>query len=187
MHTEIGKHDEMRDVCALGNGVLSHLQVEHEETEARAALLERIVGKPFVEKADEERANSLLDELLDGPDDFHHFIERRLFRRLWFREGNFVPGYFDLDELHAGRRAARDAVIRLGARRFAGFWNSEATRAAAASLLNFARMQIETEEAQFYPMLRRKLIASDWAEIDEETRAYQACWRAVRRRGRAVC
>ncbi|HXI87129.1 MAG TPA: hypothetical protein VNH64_06695 [Parvularculaceae bacterium] len=132
--------------------------------------------------ADNRLADQLLDELLDAPDDFHHFTERRLFRRLWFRLGRFLPRYFDLDEMHRERRAARDAAASLRGSRSLSYWRGCGPCEALSKLCRLVRAQTETEEAEFYPLLRTKLTRSDWSEIEEEIRAFEACSRSLRDR-----
>lgn len=165
-------------------GVLARLLRDHRNSLACVELLEQQLFECGSTPAAPGLVGKLVEQLIDSPDDFHHVTERRLFRRLWLRLGDFLPRYIDLDELHDEHRERRIDVIR--------YWDRDAAmplanlrmRDALAALCACVRSQTGTEERCLFPLLRKHLTSDDWSLIEDEVEAYNAAWLSIHDHGR---
>lgn len=163
----------------IRGGVLARLLQDHRSSLACVELLEQQLSESGSTPRNAALAVKLVEQLIDSPDDFHHMTERRLFRRLWLRLGDFLPRYIDLDELHDERRERRIDVIRFVDRRAAAFLEDGEFRDALTALCLCVRSQTEIEERCFFPLLRRHLTADDWSLAEDEIEAYNAAWQSI--------
>jgi hemerythrin-like domain-containing protein len=120
---------------------------------------------------EEDFVVSLIDQFIDAPDDFHHILERKAYRRAWFRSGRFLPSALDIDEQHATIRGARERLITevdrpARHRRQKLHW-------AIADYAACARMAIAADERVLFPLLHRHLTNDDWRELATELCAYE--------------
>lgn len=160
--------------------ILAHLRRDHRAALACVELLERQLGDGGAATGDIALIPKLLDQLIDSPDDFHHVTERRLYRRLWFRMGLFLPRYFDLDELHDERRDRRIDVMRFLGDDARVFVEEARAREALAAFCVCVRQQTEIEERRFLPLLTRHFTSDDWSLAEDEAEAYLAAWSSIR-------
>lgn len=167
-----------------GDGLLSRLSRDHRASCACVELLIRQLTDVDPGVADVSLVSRLIDQIIDSPDDFHHLTERRLYRRLWYRVGFFLPRQFDLDEMHEERRSRRADVTRRRNKADSVFMKDADAREALLDLCHCVRSQVEFEENRFYPLLRRRLNAEDWAISEEETTAYGALSASLQRGAR---
>lgn len=165
---------------AVHGGILAALRRDHKAALACVELLERQLGEAGAVSGDIALIPKLLDQLIDSPDDFHHVTERRLYRRLWFRMGLFLPRYFDLDELHDGRRDRRIDVMCFLGDDASIFVENARAREALAAFCACVREQTEIEERCFLPLLKRYLTSDDWSLAEDEAEAYFAAWSSIR-------
>ncbi len=153
--------------------VLGHWKRDHRKTAACFDFLEAHFSRGGARSARTDFVASLVDEFIDAPDDFHHILERKAWRRAVARrssDGNDAEA-LNIDTHHAAVRAARERLVseihtpsdqeRAGLRR------------AVADYATRARNAIEADERVLFPMLGRFLTRDDWRELADELRAYQ--------------
>ncbi len=121
-------------------------------------------GKDFVVSA--------VDQFIDAPDDFHHILERKAYRRAWFRSGRYLPSVLDIDEQHAAMRSARERLVSELDKPSKG--RRQSLQQAMADYAAHARTTIKADERVLTPLLRRHLMEDDWRELAEELRAYKS-------------
>ena len=155
--------------------ILQRLRLDHRSALASVDLLETLSNDP----PNIDFSSELIDRLIDPPDDIHHYVERRLYRRLWYRLGVFLPSCFDLDEWHDERRERRLVLVRRLDACGKGFPWVGAALAALRGFCKCIRNQIEDEERRFFPLIESRLTDQDWSNIEEEISAYDETWRRL--------
>lgn len=161
-------------------GVLARLRRDHKRSLACVELLEQQFRGSGSAPPNTALTPILVEQIIDSPDDFHHILERRLFRRLWYRLDTFLPRYIDLDEMHDERRQRRIDVIPFLDGDEAALSSDVYALKALSAFCACVRFQTKLEERCFFPLLERHLTSDDWALVSEESEAYAAAWLSVR-------
>ena len=130
-----------------GHGVrtLSRLHREHKQADACIEILIQRLATDQLANSDYSWLIKLVDQLIDAPDDYHHCIERRAFRRLRFRLGRVLPRNLDLGNRHEKLRRRRMEVIRYRDENESEYLTQPTSRSALSSFLECMRSQIEFE------------------------------------------
>ncbi|MEZ5928323.1 MAG: hemerythrin domain-containing protein [Parvularculaceae bacterium] len=181
------KQGEERDECMMGalfsppsdadrsHWILRRLRLDHRSALASVDLLQTLSNDP----PNFASSSELIDQLIDPPDDIHHYVEKRLYRRLWYRLGVFLPSCFDLDEWHDERRERRLALMQRLDESGRDLPWAEAALAALSGFCKCIRNQIEDEERRFFPLIETRLTEQDWLNIEDEVSAYDETWRRL--------
>ncbi len=160
--------------------LLRRLRNDHKNTQTCLALLEWQIAGERKLSPDLAIIDSVLDPFIDSPDDFHHILERKAFRRLWFRMDCFLPRYFDLDESHSTLRDQRAGVVETVDRiRTQGAIDDDGG-AVIARYIACVRSAIDVDEKQLFPLLTRHLTVDDWNNLAEASHSYDQIIDAVK-------
>lgn len=151
--------------------VLSQWTRDHENAAACIGLLENQYSEPHSRPLDQGLASSLINQFIDAPDDFHHILERKAYRRAWARSLQRLPSILDIDKR---RSVLRDAREHLASALESSSANGQNTRRSAiAHYADCAKAAMKADEQTLFPLLRRYLTDNDWRELANDLRAYQ--------------
>jgi len=157
-----------------GERTLSRLHRDHKRASACIEILQQRIATDQPASCDISWLNSLVDQFIDSPDDYHHCIERKAFRRLRCRLGRVFPRHLDLDNRHEKLGRRRMEVIRDRDENEVEYLTEPTSRSALSSFCDCIRSQIEFEESQLFPLFKRHLKCEDWIALRDETEAYDA-------------
>ncbi len=179
-HGDVSKRHVGSGLLSCERFVLSRWNRDHQHVKASIELLEIRLAGVGAGSTQHQFEHSLADKFIDAPDDFHHILERKAYRRAWFRSGRYLPSALDLDDKHAAMRNARERLV-------AAMGNQSPDtqvrlREAFVKYAEHAKAAIDAEERELFPLLRRHLTKDDWRELASELRAYEQIMDAVRSR-----
>lgn len=151
--------------------VLSQWARDHKYAAACISLLENQYSEPHSRPLDRELTASLVNQFIDAPDDFHHILERKAYRRAWARSGKRLPSILGIDKRRSALRDARErlaSVIEASSRD-----DRKTISSAVACYAKRAKAAMKIDEQALFPLLRRYLTDNDWRELASDLQAYQ--------------
>lgn len=152
--------------------VLHRLRQDHENILSCLDALARQARDILQTRLDIALTDAVMKPFIDAPDDFHHILERKAYRRLWFRCGRYMPRYFDLDEVHSELRNARENLVDIiGDERQSGFCGKDSGMV-IDRYVERTKASIRGDETMLFPMLARHLKPEDWEELADDFKAY---------------
>ena len=152
--------------------VLHRLRQDHEVMLSGIHAFAQQAADIVQPQLDELFAAAIMKPFIDAPDDFHHILERKAYRRLWFRCGRYMPRYFDLDEVHAELRNARENLVGMIGKAQSSGVSGEGCAIIIDHYAQRAKASIKGDEAMLFPMLMRHLKPEDWEELADDLEAY---------------
>ncbi len=146
--------------------VLRLLEAEIEQSEAGGTPDFQVIAR-------------VLDYFLSYPDLCHHPIEDLILRKLEARDAGAAKRVGDLTAEHDKLAGMIHKLAFTATRRALGEERPDAAWfvSMARSMLEAHRHHMEMEDRYFFPVAERLLTDADWAEIDAEIAAYDACFK----------